>query len=105
MKLLVQDKIFDTIAMAEGIRSFSRWVPYPGPAVESKLFNVDNMIEVIKKKAAAFRYDDSDYARADLYEQFTMTFRAAVTPVSIYLEGPDIDTTACLLYTSPSPRD
>jgi len=75
VKLLVQDKIFDTIAMAEGIRSFSRWVPYPGPAVESKLFNVDNMIEVIKKKAAAFRYEDSDYARADLYEQLTMTFR------------------------------
>jgi len=105
LKLLVQNKTFDTIALAEGIRSFSRWVPYPGPAVESKLFNVENMIEVIKKKAAAFRYEDSDYARADLYEQFTMVFRAAVTPASIYLEGPDIDTTNRVLRKYRKQRD
>lgn len=63
------------------------------------------MVEVIKKKAAAFRYQDSDYARANLYEQFTMIFRAAITPASIYLEGPDIDTTNRVLRKYRTQRD
>ena len=105
LKVLSQDTSLTTIALAEGIRSFSRWVPYPGPATEAKLFAIDNMVEIIKKRAAAFRYQDSDYARADIHEQFTMIFRAAVTPASIYLEGPDIDTTNRVLRKYRTQRE
>ncbi|KAL8788930.1 MAG: hypothetical protein Q9213_001453 [Squamulea squamosa] len=78
------------LVLAEAMQKLFCYIPYPGAGTEASELSLHTLRDLLVKK-----YDkilrEKDYSRnvTTQYEQIAMIYKALVTPVGIYLSGPE----------------
>lgn len=75
------------------VRRLASQVPWPGPDVEARDFDIKELARLIRESAARFSREGSIYDLAQRHEHLALIHRVTVTPCGLLLGGPEPEVT------------
>jgi len=75
------------------VRKLASQVPWPGPDVEARDFDIKELARLIRESAARFSREGSIYDLAQRHEHLALIHKVTVTPCGLLLGGPEPEVT------------
>ena len=102
LKLLQE---FKEMNLVEGLQHLYRSLPDPEAEYDGSDYMVPAMVETIRAKAQSFNYRTSIYHIAKQHDHVALVYKAYVSPVSIWLQGPELEVKNRVLRKYPQNVD
>lgn len=84
---------YGPLKITVAVRRLASQVPWPGPEVEARDFDIKELARLIRESAARFSSEGSIYDLAQRYEHLALVHKVTVTPCSLLLGGPEPEVT------------
>lgn len=95
----------DTVQVAEGIRALKNVLDFAGPNCNGDSFTLEALVKLIKQRALNYPLRNSMYRTARRHDHLALVYKAYVSPASIWLGGPELETKNRVLRKYPNNLD